>query len=646
MSSYYARKSPSSADRIEYQQHRIISGNVLNEGDLKIVEEKSEDVTTRNQTTLEVGHLDSVENFGDLLRTNIRPSRMQALTLARILEQKNLDVGDVEAEAFRLQLDYNRLILKMREIDSLRGRKRDDATFYKFMLSGVRLLPPEVLVIIFHYAMSRNAPTRQGCSPFGISQVCSAWRNAIIGCSSFWTELELRPAYLDVRRTSADGPVPEPRIVDVLNTWFARASRAHRLRLTMAFEPELEERFDPHGLVQGVTSIAPRLTNLLLLFCFKDHPFILSLLTLPSGASGGMFPVLEKLTLIEDYFPSDDDGPPNITVFGSSPRLSALILSVRPPRVTDSARMLLPWSQLTHLELVRVVSFQVLAKALFQCPQLHSAYVPHIDVANAEPTDLVVPPHRVTFPNLQSLSLGVFGSMITNDQGEAVNVLAALHLPKLKTLELYAVPEFDDIEYIYFPLFAVIAGISDTYSHIRHLLLSHVDTTAVDIPLIFRMCANLEALALYIPDMDPLETLTSLKTVSSDTGDYKPLHPKLISFAFAFHVDDNDAGLDINSVGEAFSGLCECWAKDPLRELPLGVVSLLVCDYNLVAPSPSAAATKAMFDNIRSHLDTLECPFEGSFDSHLVHSPKSLSSSLGLNDERPYISTEQEFFEY
>ncbi|KAG6916003.1 hypothetical protein DXG01_008855 [Tephrocybe rancida] len=608
------RKEPlSSAQRIEHQQREI--SKVLDDEDLKNVETKIENVAMRTTLDSKAG---GTECWDGLLCINARPSRAQAHTLAHILEQKNLALEDIEVEASRLQLDYNRLLLKMQETDTLRVRTRDDVNFHKFMLSAVRLLPPEVLIMIFKHAVSVNAPGRVGHSPSGISQVCRAWRNAITGCPSFWADLELSSGLLH----GVLGASPTPRVVDVFDPWFRRAGRAGQLTLKMS-----------------VTSIAPRLTDLLL-FCWKDYQFLSSLLASPSGdPSDSMFPVLEKLTLIEEHsFPDEDEDPPSFTVFGASPRLSTLILSVRPTRVTDGTRLLLPWSQLTRLELVRIVTFQVLAKALFQCPQLHSVYIPHVDVENTDPADPFVPSQPVTFPNLGSLSLGLIGSGFFDNQG-APNVLAALHLPKLESLELYTRAYMgqyvDQSDYIYFPLFDVIAGTSESHIHIRRLLLSHVDTTAVDLPLLLRLCTNLEVLALYIADEDPLEALESLRVQSSNPGHYHALHSKLTSFSIAFHVDHVRV-LDV--VSEILSGLGECWAQGPLRGPPLEDFKflLLVCDYNLVYPS--TAPIRTMFENIQRRFDALESPFKVSFDPLVIYSPTSILSSFGLNEERPYIN--------
>ncbi|KAG6908874.1 hypothetical protein DXG01_002948 [Tephrocybe rancida] len=533
---------------------------------------------------------------GMLLRTIARPSRTQALTFARILEKKSLDLGDAEVDALRLQLVYNKIVHGIKQIDGFRKRKRAGANFYKSMLSAVQLLPSEVLVMIFKHAVSINVPSRIGWSPFGIPRVCSAWRKAITGCSSFWTELELSPG--DLSGDCIGPPAPGPRILDAFESWFNRASRARKLTLLIVFQGPLNGLFDPTGLTQGIVSISPRLTDLLF-FTRKNHIFIEPLLNLTGAFPGGIFPVLEKLTIIEEYRygePEEELGPPsNITTFGTSPSLSILILPVRPSRVFDGSRLLLPWSQLTRLELVRVVTFRILAKALFQCPQLQSAYVPCIDVESTDPVDFVVPQHPMTFQHLISLSLGLIGAPSSEDDS-IFSVLPKIHLPQVETLELHAGPG----------------------SRIDHVL--------------FPLMHKFGALTLYVAEIGPLETLGSLKTPSSDRGHYKPLHSKLISFVFAFHAD----GPDLNEVSKTFGDLYECWLKDSERVRPLETLSLLACDYSPGAPY--TAEIQLMFNDIRRRFEGLESPFKGSFDATLIQSAAALVSSMGLKDERPYVA--------
>ncbi|KAG6852956.1 hypothetical protein C0991_007906 [Blastosporella zonata] len=597
----------------------VYINNSLSAEDVQTLEEKIRNAPTFVTETPK-DCFSSVEDGLVLLRSNIQPSQHQAQTLKRILDEKTLDLELVEADALRLQLKINKMMLKMKEIDALRMQRGEDANFYKYMLSTVRLLPPEVLVNIFTYLVEISCPTRRARSPIGISHVCRAWRSAVIGCSSFWPELVLHPC--DV--SSVDDRAP--RIYDsLIPTWFNRARRSRPLALKMFCFNHARCPIDAGDLLHGVVSVAPRLTELLLRFDWKDHTFILPLLSSPPET----FPFLEKLTLIEERGGEANDP---ITIFGASPRLRELTLHVCSPRVVNGDRLLLPWAQLTYLNLAQAVTFQVLAKVLFQCPQIDTLCVPHVDLENTDPIDLIVPPHPMSFPNLTVFKLGIFGAE-RSDEAINLDVLTNIYLPKVETLELSAGPQLD---HVLFPLFTMVGGISASFSSIRRLLLSHVDTSLAELPLLLHGCVNLESLALYLPELDPQQILLWLTTSSGTDG---PIHSKLTSFTFAFHAATIPITANyLDDVGRRFSELCEIWLKDPMRNRPLETLSLFVCDFNIIVAHTDTI--HATFNDIRDRLSKLACLFKGSFVAKIIHDTNDLLSSMRISDEYQYFPDE------
>ncbi|KNZ71602.1 hypothetical protein J132_08113 [Termitomyces sp. J132] len=404
-SKYETKRSGSLTARISFLGFKfpvftgIHPGNVLSEEILRgAIEQRTQMLQTRGDF---INHSASVEDGNDLLHTNIRPSQNQTIILDQILRQKTLELEDVELNTLCLQREINTLLRKYHEIIQTRKCKMDDVIFYRFMLSPIRLLPPELLVTIFQYAIETCAPLSEAWSPLGLSHVCRAWRNAILGCSKFWVELELNPSNLSQGSRRNHTPSLE-LFSNMIPAWLGRANGSRRLVLNIFFDDSVQG-IHPHDFLRGVGLVAWRLTELLLLFRWREHgKFASPLLTLNTC----FFPELEKLTLIEDHYPQEEAAHP-ILVFGLCSKLRTLTLAACPRRFSEGARLQLPWSQLTCLELVRPISLQSLATVIFHCPQIQTLVIPELDAQSSDPLDFVLPSQRVLFPNLTTLKLNL-----------------------------------------------------------------------------------------------------------------------------------------------------------------------------------------------------------------------------------------------
>ncbi|KAG5727368.1 hypothetical protein E4T56_gene12058 [Termitomyces sp. T112] len=627
-SKYETKRSGSLTARISFLGFKfpvftgIHPGNVLSEEILRgAIEQRTQMLQTRGDF---INHSASVEDGNDLLHTNIRPSQNQTIILDQILRQKTLELEDVELNTLCLQREINTLLRKYHEIIQTRKCKMDDVIFYRFMLSPIRLLPPEILVTIFQYAIETCAPLSEAWSPLGLSHVCRAWRNAILGCSKFWVELELNPSNLSQGSRRNHTPSLE-LFSNMIPAWLGRANGSRRLVLNIFFDDSVQG-IHPHDFLQGVGLVAWRLTELLLLFRWREHgKFASPLLTLNTC----FFPELEKLTLIEDHYPQEEAAqhPVPILVFGLCSKLRTLTLAACPRRFFEGARLQLPWSQLTCLELVRPISLQSLATVIFHCPQIQTLVIPELDAQSSDPLDFVLPSQRVPFPNLTTLKLNLRSDANPINDTGVLGIFSKLHLTGAKTVELSA---GTDMHHFLFPLFICLENIHNSSISIRRLLLAHVSTNTSELISVFTACINLEELILYLPHFPSHEVLDCLR-IPSEAEEYsKPLHSKLVSFTFGFQLQDVH---DTNVFIKALLDLCKSWARDPLREQPLKALTLLGCSFNTSTAEPRIIPQ--IFREIRRRLQSL-CLFHDSLTTRHVQHSTYFPTFLGLS--RPFYN--------
>ncbi|KAF5371371.1 hypothetical protein D9615_009665 [Tricholomella constricta] len=471
------------------------------------------------------------------------------------------DILDCQSRKDNLMKEVNNLMKEMdnlmNEMRTIRSRERDEANSFRFLLAPIRLLSPEVLAQIFQHAVPAKPPPRQVSSPLGLSHVCSAWRNAILGSSTFWNKLSIQVG------VHARG---DPNII---TSWFNRANSTAPLSLSLSHETNFH--YLPKSMYSSMVNFSHRLTDLQI---SGDYGFLSEFLQLP----GKILPMLETLFLdgfiITDVDDDKESGykpyagcrdpliyPFAITVFDDSPRLRFVTLGLSAIAFRKQSLLALSWSLVTHLDIRRAISRDAFARLMYRCPQLQVASF----IVSTEEEDGFRPSGSVRLLDLVLFKLEVHH---TNRQ----NALPLMPMPNLETLELVE----DQSGLTSFPLNIIYPGILNSLASIRCLRLSKISSDMEILGQLVSACPMLEDLRLHVYDLDAISQLRCL-ALHPQRYDQQALPPPpsahLASFTFTCALERHES---IETVGAVFSKLVCTWAKDPRRCRPLENLSLYI----------------------------------------------------------------------
>ncbi|KAG5643565.1 hypothetical protein DXG03_000660 [Asterophora parasitica] len=528
-----------------------------------------------------------------LFRTNYRPDDNQTDRLHALLDEKLAEIADHDHSLSSLQVKIGKLLKKVEVINIERLANIDTVNFYKFILSPLRLLPPEILGQIFLYAVESYAPTPRD-SPLAFTHVCSAWRHAALQCSNLWNELDLSPGNF---RNSL-GP---ERFSAFFDSWFSRAHPVQPLRLSLNFDetaPHLEAEFT-NQLCRSVASVSSRLSELSIVFSAGAHNILESFLSNESGDLAA----LEVLSVADFSGTWWSEVFPPVKVFVNAPRLCEVYLDVRANTLVNSSRFSLPWSQLNILDIWGTISLGDFVEVIFQCPQLRVGYFmqvnagSHLNHANGE---LVLPSTPITFPALVDFKI----RFVEVDAGPAFEVMEFLEMPVIERFTMACHPYFQIPFSFVRPVLPDVA----LQQSLRSLSLCDVDVEDNLDPLLACIagCHLLEELTLCIcgtPSTAILQHLLLLaKSQSSHLDHPKPLsHLRVFMFAFVLLSSGND---DFMAIGLLFSQVLVSLIKDSTRHYPLESAGLYVCDY--YRPSFDQEQLKPLTASIEAHVRDAE----------------------------------------
>ncbi|KAG6855376.1 hypothetical protein H0H87_003944 [Tephrocybe sp. NHM501043] len=173
--------------------------------------------------------------------------------LMKKLEELELATSARESKlhAFRatlLSARMSELRNKKTILERAHPKKAADVVAYLCILSSSRLLPREVLSTIFHYATQRNHETHaRSHSPVALSHVCFAWREAALGTSTLWNNLEIEPSlYRRAPYVAQSGYSP---ITARMSAWATRADTIAPLSVALKID------------AKGLTEILQRKTG-------------------------------------------------------------------------------------------------------------------------------------------------------------------------------------------------------------------------------------------------------------------------------------------------------------------------------------------------------------------------------------------------
>ncbi|KAG6905884.1 hypothetical protein DXG01_017104 [Tephrocybe rancida] len=341
-----------------------------------------------------------------LQRTSHEPSDTQKDVIRGILNEKKRRLLKIELDILRAQLELGRQAVAFKKLQRAGQDVEANVRMYKALLPSVRRLPVDVLGEIFKYALAPRRPLqdRRGRSPVPLSHVCSVWRDAAIHTSSLWTDLKVDPnlyrvPHLDSRH------IPMP-ISTRLSQWSSRA-RTCPMSLTL-IKLDITDQLSREGwcdLSHGIQSIAHHITKFYTSMPRSDFQK-LSTLQCPGNA----FPAPEILSFDSIAGTNFYDLP--VAAFTTAPRLRRVILDICHYPDRHHLPFVLPWSQLTHLEIRGLISFGHLFDFLFACSAVEYARFGEVNLDYLDERPTAAPQLPVALSHLAMLKIHTEGRVV------------------------------------------------------------------------------------------------------------------------------------------------------------------------------------------------------------------------------------------
>ncbi|KAG5650843.1 hypothetical protein H0H81_010854 [Sphagnurus paluster] len=535
-----------------------------------------------------IPELDANNSIYSLLRSNHPPSAVQAQALKVLLEKQTAEVRHAELGWARLLLKMNCLLQKMKALNNRWKENEELALAYQYIMSPIHRLPSEILVQIFDFAVEEDvetlSPHRCGSSPLGLSQVCSAWRHAALSHSRLWNQLSVDvSAHINRQLSKASSG-------DLITTWFGRTGNQTLLQLSLHNSLARSSRLEE--MVKRVTPFARRISLRTL-----SPKALIPLLTLP----GGTMPVLENLVLVvESSVYNICLRLPPVTVFDGSPQLKNATLGINSPILHVPERFVLPWCQLTCLKFELPIRLHTFSQIIRHCGQLEVAAF-HIstntiayeddwgDMDESDDSDqpsegedevdnipkypipennhmLPLIPHRLEFPRLTSLKLGIACHMFIAQ--ELCNLFRRLRFPALKSLELEGDPDYKTLN-------EIMPSIVDSLDLMEHLSLSYTHSLMIepeDHFIFICACPLLESLAMRTSQSSL--ALMSLEMLCRDSL------PVPLAYLKAFILGVEAMAVDmVSSYAQRFCACVERWrCERPGSKQTLKAASMHICN--------------------------------------------------------------------
>ncbi|KIK68246.1 hypothetical protein GYMLUDRAFT_68120 [Collybiopsis luxurians FD-317 M1] len=313
------------------------------------------------------------------------------------------------------------------------------------LLSGIRMLPPEILSEIFVYAASENLPTIDSRHyaflypnfhdlPFVFSKVCRRWREVAISTPALWSCITL------IHRTPATQTKHSALVDHCLGR--SRLSPMYiTLRVQRSFGPDEQlEESDKRKVIEGALGTLGELVKQI--DCWKFFDFytgsfhsITSVPSFPDIPSTGA-PNLSTLCYSGFDGESDIESEAALWIYkllGVSPNLLHLNLH------TDHLPSLkgISWKRLETFE-ASPLELKDLFNVLMNCPALESC-----DVTLHDSEDPFIPAFdigEITLRRLHSFRLTAV------QEEDVASVFRWLNLPALKTLTLEGADNLDPFQ--------------------------------------------------------------------------------------------------------------------------------------------------------------------------------------------------------
>ncbi|KAG5649964.1 hypothetical protein H0H81_001283 [Sphagnurus paluster] len=494
----------------------------------------------------------------DLWRNNNRPNPCAKKTLDGLLDRVTDEIAEMDTDLLNLQLDIEARLEKMKKIAIARREKNNKAETYRALPTAVRLLPPEILVLIFKYALFRvlDGYDTVDMSPLTLSSVCFQWREAVLGFPTLCNDLAQRASNFEYG----------------FNYDAATGDLCFSLKTDKGYQQRTART-----LVKSIIPFHPSITELSFdLYSFDD---IFPLLVLP----GGSFPLLKKL-----FIYSGDESSrtkrrglaQGIQVFRGTRSLRNVTLDLGHHDVRPFLETL-PWAQIAHLHLPYQMPLSLVIKILSKSQQLHNLSF----VVDAQDPAIMPIENPIQFPHLETLNITICAKDKdkTDFKGRALpgfflrfaEVLSNLELPKLQNLAFACNIRSD------FPNpLAILPSMQPWVSPLRRLGLMQNLISASQLTDLLSPCIGLELLAICPDDhaeSDPVALLRALSPVPNNPQSIAFPHsfPHLTSFAAMVVCHSSE---ESSAIAMQFGALIREWVQDVSRVRPLESASLFIFD--------------------------------------------------------------------
>ncbi|KAF8155827.1 hypothetical protein B0H34DRAFT_808825 [Crassisporium funariophilum] len=370
------------------------------------------------------------------------------------------------------------------------------------ILSQLRSIPAEIWIEIFLYCLPAIRKPDAKLAPMLLCQVCSAWRTTAFEDSRLWDTLVL-PFKIKVKEPPTQAPTitpvswpnrakkllggskstslappvtPVDPLFCLMNIWAERSkSRLISCTLEVIERDQYVADLDP-AIMTAILHHSQRLRELSLSFFSKAD-----LSALFNCADHGYFDNLEALTLKMGDFTVWSD---SLFAWALAPQLRKVKLLVNSYNL---AKIVLPWSQLTHVNLLSCpLAPAPLNVLLRKCEKLQEGAFSVLANRGTQ-NNHVEDPALVTLVDLRTLALQILDPETKCLRGLILPSLTTFHLGRYKTLNNWSIQwTGSDL-------------VSHNLQNLRKLTLSNIYLPVDKFLTLFRMTSSL---ATLIVDME------------------------------------------------------------------------------------------------------------------------------------------------
>jgi F-box-like len=253
------------------------------------------------------------------LKSNVAPSDSEIVTIRALISEVEARIEELHHNNFPESQATESRLLKFIQV-------------HKALLSPVRYLPSEILQEIFlHYCDQGFINPPISLVPWRLGHISHRWREIALALPALWDKIPV--INLDLKSYSNYNPF----FVRAITHLMERSGTSPTLNCHISY-PDWLTKIHKSPIFKAVVRHSERLESLSM--CLFD----MHITTLFQGLKGHL-PNLRSLRLTLPSIYSNDGR--RFDMFETAPALRRIVLQGSYPG--DSIRLLLPWSQITHL---------------------------------------------------------------------------------------------------------------------------------------------------------------------------------------------------------------------------------------------------------------------------------------------------------